>query len=306
MAVDNIVRSYGDVSRKDSVRGLVEILTATEAWFLNNLEKTKATDGIHVSFTDTLRTAAALSVEEAADYTYLARTTPSRITNVVEMIAAPVKVALFQTWIQKWTEDELARQTAKALMDWGNAAEFDLVRATLVSGVSGTAASMDGIITAISRAANTTVHTSGTALSASILRGLLQTNWDNNNGNVATDIFMESFLKSVVDTFVGKNTSYVFANEARIVDAVNVYETGFGALRLHAHRYVRQSTDFTGRILAIRPEKLAIAYLKEPFIDRNLSITGPFVPFVVLGALTLEVRDRFANFFASGFDDGSA
>ena len=116
MAADNVLRTYGDVSRKDSVLPLVEILTAKETWFLNNLGKTKATDTVHISMTDTLATAASAAVEEAADYSYSALSTPSRLTNIVEFVATPFRVSKAQQWIEKWTmEDELTRQTTKAL-----------------------------------------------------------------------------------------------------------------------------------------------------------------------------------------------
>jgi len=140
---DEQLRTYGDVSRKEDVLGLVEILTSKETYFLNNLGKTTATDMVHVTLTDTLRTAASAAVGEAGDYTNLPRTTPSRLTNVIEIIAIPYAVSRSQQQIKKHTgENELARQTTKALMDWGNAAEFDLVRSTWASGASGTTPTM--------------------------------------------------------------------------------------------------------------------------------------------------------------------
>lgn len=127
--VANAVRTYGDASRVEDVLPLIELLTAREDWFLKNLSKTAARDMVHINLTDTLRAPATLAVEESDDYTYLARTTPSRISNVVEIIAAPVRVSLAQQWIDHYHPDnELARQTTKALFDWGNAAEFDIVK----------------------------------------------------------------------------------------------------------------------------------------------------------------------------------
>ncbi len=142
--------TYGDVSRKEDVLPLVEILTAKENFFLNNLGASVATDTVHSTLTDTLRTAASAAIAEEGDYTNLARSTPSRVTNYVQIVAIPFTVSRTQQEIQKWTgENELSRQTTKALMDWANAAEFDLVRSTAASGVSGTTPKMSKLISSL-------------------------------------------------------------------------------------------------------------------------------------------------------------
>jgi len=149
MASDAILRTYGDVSaREDVVMNAIEILTARETQVFNMLGKTTAINTIHSFLTDTLRTAASAAVEEAADYTASANTTPTRLTNIVEIVAINYKVSRTQQNISHYQgQDELARQTSKALMDWGNAAEFDLVRGTLASGISGTAPKLSKLLT---------------------------------------------------------------------------------------------------------------------------------------------------------------
>lgn len=299
---ENVLRTYGDVSRKDSVLGLVEILTAKENWFLTNLAKTKATDTIHITMTDTLQTAASSAVEESANYSYDVLTTPARVTNIVEFIAKPFRVAYAQSWIEKYTgQDELTRQTTKALTNWGNSVEFDLLRSTLVTGASGTAPKMIGILAGISTSNNVTAHTSGTAFSASILKGLMKNNWDVSNGELATDLFLGSYLKSVLDGFTAGATKFLMSKEAVVTDFVDVYDGGgFGRLRVHTHRYIQQGGDATGRVLGLRPEKLGIAYLKEPYID-DVAPAGPYAQKVILGAMTLEVRNKTSNWLATGF-----
>ena len=126
MASDAILRSYGDVSaREDVVMNAIEILTARETQIYNMLGKTAAINTIHAYLTETLRTAASQAVEEAADYTASANTTPTRLTNIVEIIAVPFKVSRTQQDITHYQgQNELQRQTEKALMDWANAADI--------------------------------------------------------------------------------------------------------------------------------------------------------------------------------------
>jgi len=309
----NIVRGYGvaaDAARKEDILGLIEILTATENSIFNKLGKTSASDVLHTTLTDTLRsqTINAFAVGEAEDYSVSASTTPTRMSNYVEIISVPFGVSRTQQQIEHYHgENELARQTAKALKDWHNAAEFDLIRSALVTGTSGVVPKMNGIITAISKSTNTTAHNSGTVWSATVLKGLMKTNWDNNNGDVATDIYMSSYLKSETDGFTNKtNTSYTGTNQKEIINVVDIYETGFGRVSIMAHRYVFVSgTDSTARVLAINPDKLKVAFLERPFIDTGLARSGDYDLRAVVGKMTLEVKNQDSNWFASGFITGA-
>ena len=97
MAADNILRTYGDNSAKeDVVLNAIEILTARETQIFNMLPKTEAINTVHAYLTDTLDTAASLAVAEGGDYTATALTTPSRLTNIVEIVAKNFKVTRTQ------------------------------------------------------------------------------------------------------------------------------------------------------------------------------------------------------------------
>lgn len=304
MAAVNTLTTYGDSSAKeDVVLNAIEILTAKETQILNMLGKTAAINTIHSFLVDTLQTAASGAVTEEGDYTNDALTTPTRLTNLVELVAKPYRVGKTQMEIAHYQgEDELSRQTEKALMNWGNSAEFDLVRSTLVSGASGTVPKMKGIIAAISKSTNTTVHTSGTVWSATILDGLMQGNWDNSNGNTATDVFMGSALRTRTDAFTQKSNVVVNApGIMSIVRTVSTYETAMGTVTIHKHRYVQQSSDANGRVLAINPENLKVAFLTKPYIQTDLGNNGDYINRAVMGKFTLETRNQDTNWFADGF-----
>ncbi len=296
--------SYGDVSRKeDVVLNAIEILTARETQIFNMLGKTTAVDTVHSYMTDTLAAAASSAIAESGDYAAGTLTSPARIANVVEIVARPFKVSRTQQNIQHYHgQNELSRQTEKAMLEWANSAEFDLVRSTLVSGASGTVPKLSGIIEATSVAANHTSHTSGTVWSASILDGLMKGNWDGSNGDVATDIFMGSQLRANTDGFTQKTNAVVNnASMMAIVRTVSTYETAFGTLMIRTHRYLQDSADATGRVLAIRPEKLKVAFLEKPYIDTDLARSGPYDFRAVAGSFTLETHNKQSNFYADGF-----
>lgn len=306
MAADNIVRSYGDVSRKeDVVLNAVEILTARENFIFNMLQKTEAIDTVHHYLTDTLKAAENNANNEGDDYSYGSRTTPTRLTNIIQNMQVPFRVSDTQRNIEHYHgRDELERQTEKALMEFANDAEFSILRSTLVSGASGTAPQMSGLIEAISKSTNTTSHTSGTAWSATILDGLVKDNWDNSNGDLATELFMGSFLRKETDGFTQKSNVVVNASMTGIVRTVSTYTTAFGTLNLHTHRYIQQSGDATGRVLGLRPEKLRVAFLERPYVDNDIARTGPATKRSVNAGATIEVRNQDSNFFSDGFNIG--
>lgn len=303
MADDLILRSYGDVSRRESVLPLVTILTAEEKSITNALGTEKAINTVHSTLLDVLDTPASGAVAEAADYTAIALVTPTRLDNILEIVAKPFKVSRTQQRIDHYEGgNELVRQTNKKMKDYANSVEFDLVRSTLVSGASGTVAKMRGLIAHISKSTNTTAQTSGTVWSASIMKGLMKNNMDNSNGDVATDIYLGSFLKDLTDGFTNKvNTVSTGTNVREVVQVVDIFETGLGKLKTHYHRYVQQGSDLTGRVLAIRPEVHKVAYLEEPYVDKDLARTGPFDFYAITGTMTLSTRNQDSNFFASGY-----
>ena len=299
MATTSYLRSEGDASVREDVLGLIEQLTAQENQFLSGLGKTVAINTVHSTLTDTLRTAASAAVEEGVDATLLARTTPTRVTNIVQTVAIPFAVTGIQEAVDHYQgENELVRQTRKAMADWGNAAEFDIVRGTTASGASGTAAKLKGIISAITT--NSTTQTSGTTLNASHIMAILQDVYDKGNGEMVTDLFVGGLMKRRISTFTTSNTKYVDASNKVAVDAVDVYETDFGRLRIHLHRFVQQSSDANARLLGVNMDKWKLAYLRKPFIQ-ELAQAGDASKRQVIGDLTVEARNEAVNFFLDGF-----
>lgn len=304
MAILNGLLTYGDSNiREDVVLNAIEIITATENSIQNSLGKSKAIAMVHSYLTDTLLTAGSLAVEQNSDIALTGLTTPTRLTNLVQEVAKAIQVARPQEVVQHYSgTNETERQLTKGLKDFGNAVEFDLVRATLVSGVSGTVSKMSGIIQAISKSTNTSVYTSGTVFSATILDGIMQDNWTNSNGDVVTDVFVGGVMKRVMDNFVQKINSVVNlpGGITQIVRTVTTYETSMGTVTIHKHRYVQQASDATARVLGIRPDKLKVAWLDMPFI-KNLAESGIYSKRAVYGSMTLETHNQDSNFFASGF-----
>ena len=161
---------------------------------------------------------------------------------------------------------------------------------------------MEGILTMVSKAETYSAQTSGTVFAASILSAMLKDSWSNGNGEMATDAYMGAYLRRAIDDFTWKsNTVITTGNITQINTSVTQYATSFGPLNLHTHRYIQQSSDATGRMLLLRPEKLKIAWLQRPFVDTGLARSGDYDRRAIVGKLTLECRNAYVNVYHTGF-----
>lgn len=299
--MSNELRTYGDSSIVRSVQAEIEILTAEENMLLTGLRKSTAKNMVHSWQDDTLSTPASGAVTEYKAFTPQALTTPTLRTNIVEHVYKAGAVTDAQQKVQHESgEDELIRQEQKLMKEWGNSAEYDLLRATLTSGASGTAPTMNGVIATIST--NATSHTSGTVFSESILNALVELTWENGNGDVATDILVGAKMKRKISQFAGGLTRNLEVASRRSGAVVEMYETDFGTLNVHLHRYMQQAADGTARVLGMRMDKYYIAYLEggeAELTEQGKRATS--TDFAISGYMTLENRNETCSFFADGF-----
>lgn len=130
----------------------------------------------------------------------------------------------------------------------------------------------------------------------------MKAQWDNSTV-LATDLFVGSALRVTIDGFTQKaNVVVASLGVTEIVNSVDVFRTSHGNVRLHNHRDVFVSgTDANMRLLAVNPDTMKIAYLKMPYVRKDLASSGPYDFRAVAGDLTLEVRYRDANWWADGY-----
>lgn len=294
------LQTYGDSAIVKDVQEQIEILTPVENLLMKNLRKSTATATVHQWQDDTLRTVSSAAAAEIQTHNPSALSTPTLRTNLIEHVYLAGSVSEAQDKVKHFSGvNEYERQVTKVMMDWSNAAEFDLLRSSLISGVSGTAPRMNGVIRTLST--NVTAQTSGTVFSESILIGLLKMTWDNSNGESATDILVGSNLKSRISAFTTGLTKNVLSSEKMAGQVVQSYESDYGTVNVHLHRYI-QSSDSTSRIAGIRMDKFYVAYLVDGEAKlTEYAKTKTAKDFVVNGYLTLENRNEKCSFFSSGY-----
>lgn len=296
------LRTYGDNSIVESVQEMIEILTPVENFLMRNLRKSTARAMVHQWQDDTLDSAGSKASNEYVAFAPDTSTTPTLRTNIVEHVLKQYSVTTAQTKVSHFSqEDEFSRQTTKAMKSWSNAAEFDLLRSSLVSGASGTAPRMNGVIKTITT--NSTSHASGTVFSESILIGLLQLTWDNSSGDTATDLLVGAALKRRISAFTTGITKNVEASDRMAGQVVQLYESDFGTVKVHLHRYVQISgTDATSRIVGMNTDKYYVAQLAGEGPElKEQAVRATSRDAVIEGFLTLENRQEKSSFFSDGF-----
>lgn len=304
MAADNLLRSFGDTSIAEDVLDLVEMLSPAEDTLFRTLGKSTAQALTHQWLVDTLSLNAA-SGEEAAAFSASALNSPTRSTNLVENINYDFGVSDVQRAVDHYGfADRFAYEQGKAMKAWRNFAELELMKGSLVSGASGTASQMAGIINCIST--NATAMNSGTILNQSILDAMLALAWSNGNGEAVSDVYVGHFAKRRISQFSGRSGSQFIIpqDEARLVTTTSGYLSDFGDLQIHLHRYVAASltgvSDATGRVLGLTASKFRIAYLINPKVE-VYGKRGSTTDARVSGSLTLESLNEKTSFNATGF-----
>lgn len=304
MATDNLLRTYGDASIAEDVLDMVELLSPTEDSLFRTLGKSTAKDVVHMWLVDTLATTADVA-EQAAQFSGSALNNPTRSTNITEIINVDFGVTDTQRAVDHYGfADRFAYEQEKALKTWRNKAEADILRSSLVSGASGTAARMIGILNCIST--NATAHSSGTVFNQSILDGLLGVAWENGNGEAVSDVYVGSLMKRRISQFSGRSgTQFVIpANQEQLITTTSGYTSDFGDLSVHLHRYMQKdysgSSDATARVLGVNRDKFKIAYLRTPKSE-TFGRRGSTTDARVSGELTVESLNEKTSFYASGF-----
>lgn len=189
-------------------------------------------------------------------------------------------------------EDRIAYETEKALKDWGDFAEFALVRSTIVTGNNSTPRQMRGLKSSLSIV---TVQ-SAVSFSETGLNDNLAAVWT--QGANVDLIAAPMAIKRRISGFTGNGgTKFYNQDDKRLVAPIEIYESDASnkPIKLIAHRYVTQSGDTNNDLFGIEMDHFATAWLREPKV-RPLAKTGDAENREVIGEFTLEARNQYAGF----------
>jgi hypothetical protein len=310
MATNGVNFTYPDGARRESLLDIVVNIDPTEHQLVSGLQRSSASNTLHEWVEDTLETVGDNAQAEGSTAPTDGASNPSRKQNITQIFAKTAKVSGTEQAVNRVGGDRMAYEITKKLKALKNDIEYALVRGSIASGVASTSGSgserrLKGIKNWITT--NTTNY-SGATLIESTLNDMFESVW-NGSGKEVNAVYTSMKGKRRISSFTAGSTKNVNADDKRLVNSVDVYQSDAARMvKLFAHRYVTVTGDYTAAatpgfdVLALNEGSWAIAYLagREPK-SKDLAVTGDYVAKEILTELTLEARGEKANYYGKLF-----
>ena len=282
-----VIVTYDDGNRLEDVMRAVIQLSPTDTPFMSGIGKTKASNTLHEWPEDTLAARGDNAQIEGSSFSYGTVTAPTRINNVTQIFNKTFHVSSTERWVKgAGIDDQFAYQKQKALMELANDIELALLRGSKATGNASTARRLAGAINFITT--NATAVVSGTKLTESFFIGLAELSWI--EGGNPDEVYVGARLKRIISAFTAGSTKNIESDDKRLTNAVNVYESDFGILKLFTARDM-----LTGAVAAAiivienRKFKMAIGEPINQLGSADVAQDTHGTKGVLRGELTLEV-----------------
>lgn len=314
--VTGTTTTYTAIGQREDLEDVIWDLFVTENFCLAKFERIDADGVFHEWLLDTLAAAAANTQVEGDDASYATIVSPTRVGNYCQISRKTFLVSGTLEAVKKaGRAKEAARQAMKKMRELKNDMEYAIVRNQASStGGSATARSLgsmeswipstdnggNGVRATTTASASTAAYAAGVtaptdgtttgALTVAVLNEALRLAWA--DGSYSPVVLCDSTQKLVMDQFTGIATRFVDVNnteQAKIVNAANVYVSSYGKHAITMHRHMRSSV-----VMCIDPDYWAIAFLRRPFQEK-LAKTGDAEKYQMLAEYTLVSRNHNAN-----------
>lgn len=283
--------TYDDNAIREDLLDLIVNIDPEEDQLYVGLAKHKASQPYHQWLTDTLATVTGAGQKEGFDPAFAARTNPSRKANYTQIISAEFQVT--DTERNSNTagfKDRYTYEMQKAMLEWRRNAEFSIVRNSLISGTGSAQRQMAGVRAQI---VTTVTNQASVSLSEKMFNDYLQNAWT--LGGIVDNVYVGAGLKRRISGFTNTNTRFVDATNSSVNNVINVYDSDFGRVNIHKHRWIQNSDDTNLNLIGLQQDKWAVAHLDEPHYQ-EIPRTGYSSKGMIVGELTLEALNEKASF----------
>ena len=299
---------YDAKGLREDLSDIIYSIAPTETPFMSGIGKEKATAVLHEWQTDSLASASAANAQvEGDEISFAAPTATTRVNNRTQISRKSVIVSgTLESVTKAGRNNELAYQISKASKELKRDMESSLTaNNSPVVGDDSTARELAGLAGWIqanndagaggangqvsSADVPGTARTDGTqrAFTESQLKAVIKKCWD--EGGDPSMIMLGSFNKQVLSGFTGGSTRFDPAENKRLVAAVDVYESDFGAMTVVPNRFQRARDVFV-----LQPDMFATAFLRD-FQLMDLAKTGDATKQALLAEYTLVSRNEKAS-----------
>ena len=303
--VTNTYSTYDSVGQREDLSDIIYSISPTDTPFMSSIGKEKATAVLHEWQTDALAAAAADNYQiEGDEIAFTAPTATVRLNNRTQISRKSVIVSGTQDAVNlAGRNNELAYQISKQSKELKRDMETSLTaNQAPVTGNDTTARRLGGIECWIKTNSNkgggsgADPSTSGSnartdgdqrAFTESQLKDVIKSCWD--EGGDPSMVMLGSFNKQILSGFTGGATRMDDAENKRLVAAVDIYESDFGALTVVPNRFSRSRSAYV-----IKPDMWAIAFLRD-FQLMDLAKSGDAAKKAMLAEYTLVSRNEKAS-----------
>jgi len=273
MANYGLFRTDDTSVREDLLSIMKDVSPNKDNWLFDNLGTSSAKDVVHQWLTDNVaRVTSVDNTPEGADYADDDNSQPVRSSNLTSISTAAVRVSGTERAVTVGLPgDPMDYQKTKALGILKNKIEFKLLRGTQISGASGTATGMNGILGVIST--NLSKFASGyVSLSATQLEVMHKKSWDAVGSNYVADTLICTMLHKIKIAGFSQRVTLQSGQTEASFHNVTMYDTASGTLTIVPHKDMPTAAGSVN-ILLINKSMFKVAYLRKPFWQ-EISRTG--------------------------------
>lgn len=284
-----VITVYDDGNRLEDVMRMVVQLSPTDTPFTSGVGKTKAANVEHQWPEDTLAARGDNARVEGASFSFGTVTAPVRRSNFTQIFDKTFHVSSTERWVKgAGVDDQYDYQKQKALMEIANDIEHAFIRGSRASGNASTARRMAGALNYVTT--NATTVASGTKLTESFFNGLGELSY--NQGGRPDEVYVGARLKRIISSFTAGITKNIAVEDKRLVNAVDVYESDFGLMKIFLSRDQLTSNTATNNSLLVienRKFKMAVGEAVHELPASEVAQDTHGTKGVVRGELTEEV-----------------
>ena len=309
--VANTFQTYTAIGNREDLSDIIYNISPTDTPFMSSIGKEKAAGTLHEWQTDALATAAANAQVEGDEIAFTAVIPTVRINNQTQISRKSVIVSGTQDTVNSaGRNNELAYQISKSSKELKRDMEVVLTaNQSRAAGGAAAARTLAGLTSWIQ--ANTSVGTNGAngqtnpgggnvdtpgilrtdgtqrAFTEAQLKDVVKQCWD--SGGDPSMIMLGSFNKQKLSGFTGGSTKMTSAEDKRLVNAVDIYESDFGAMTVVPNRFSRSRDCFV-----LQPDMWAVAFLRD-FQLMDLAKTGDAEKKAMIAEYTLVSKNEKAS-----------
>ena len=295
----NTFQTYQTVGIREDLIDIITNISPVENWFLKNSGTVKAKQTYHEWQTDALAAATANAIVEGEIASATAITPTTRLGCYTQILKKDFSVTdTNEATVAAGRASEIAYQKAKFTKELSNDIEYALINNTAcVSGASGTARQLKGVLGWITTNITTGASTSG--VNETDFNTVLGLIWA--QGGTEPYTALAGYVqKRYISAFTGNNTRFNEIEKAKIQSTVNIYESDAGKVVIQKHRVLNVAPNLGTVVILGDMDLWRKAWLRQAGWEK-MARTGSFQHWHIESELTLESLQEKGSGKLSGY-----